>query len=160
MSFPTQTISTANLSSGGSDPSQARSDLLQAVQSLNTIISEKNTANGVVVLNGSGLISSTIIPSTISTTADTLTLNPNNGIVKIQNFLRLQTIPKTTLTTIVGNAGDLALCSDADSGNPALAISNGTNWYYMPLASFTAASQRSLRTLGSRCMAGATSTTF
>jgi hypothetical protein len=138
MSFPTQTISTANLDSGADNPSSARADLLQAVTSLNTIISEKNTANGVVVLNGSGLISTTIIPSTISTTADTLTLNPADDIVKIQNFLRLQSIPKTTLTTIVGNAGDLALCSNADTGGtPALAISDGTNWYFLPKASLT-----------------------
>jgi len=137
MTFPTSTIPTTNLDNGSDDPSQARGDLLTAVQSLNTIITDKNGPNGVVVLQSDGTIQANLFPTTFTTPSGQLTLNPANNIVKIQNFLRLQSIPKTTLTTIVGLAGDLALCSNADSGNPALAISDGTNWYYLPLASLT-----------------------
>jgi len=137
MTFPTTLIPTTNLDNGSDDPSQARADLLTAVQSLNTIITDKNNANGVVVLQSDGTIQASLLPNTLTTSSGQLTLNPATNIVKIQNFLRLQSIPKTTLIQIVGNAGDLALCSNADSGNPALAISDGTNWYYLPLASFT-----------------------
>jgi len=137
MTFPTTLIPTTNLDNGSDDPSLARGDLLTAVQSLNTIITDKNNPNGVVVLQSDGTIQASLLPTTLTTPSGQLTLSPATNIVKIQNFLRLQSIPKTTLTQIVGNAGDLALCSNADSGNPALAISNGTNWYYLPLASFT-----------------------
>lgn len=137
MTFPTNLISTINLDNGADDPSQARGDLLTAVQSLNTIITDKNSPNGVVVLQSDGTIIASQLPTTITTPSGQLTLSPDSSIVKIQNFLRLQSIPATTLTQIVGNAGDLALCSNADSGNPALAISDGTSWYYLPLASFT-----------------------
>jgi hypothetical protein len=134
MTFPTSQIPTTNLDNGTDDPSQARGDLLTAVQTINTIITDANGPSGVVVLQGSGFISTSLLPDTLSPSGQ-LTLNPGNSIVKVQNFLRLQTIPKTTLTTIVGNAGDIALCSNADSGNPALAISDGTDWYYLPKAS-------------------------
>jgi hypothetical protein len=137
MTFPTTTIPTTNLDNGSDDPSQARGDLLTAVQTLNTIITDKNSPNGVVVLQSDGTIIASQIPTTITTPSGQLTLNPNNNIVKIQNFLRLQTIPKTTLVQIIGNAGDMAMCSNADGGNPALAISDGTNWYYLPKASLT-----------------------
>lgn len=138
MTFPSTLITTTNLDNGSDDPSQARADILDAVTKLNTIITDKNSANGVIVLNSSGKLSYTMLPDTIaSSTGSNLTLAPDSGIVKVQNYLRLQGIPKTTLTTIVGNAGDLALCSNADSGNPALAISDGTNWYYLPKASLT-----------------------
>jgi hypothetical protein len=138
MTFPTSTIPTNNLDNGADDPSQARANLLTAVQNLNSIITDKNSANGVVVLEGDGTIQASLLPTTITTPTNTLTLAPANSIVNIQNFLRLQNIPKTTLTTIVGNAGDLAVCSNADAGGiPALAISDGVDWYFLPKASLT-----------------------
>jgi hypothetical protein len=138
MTFPTSTIVTTHLDAGSDDPSLARADILDAVTKLNSIITDKNTPNGVVVLDSTGKITFSLLPDTISSsTGSNLTLNPSTGIVKLQNYLRLQTVPKATLTTVVGNYGDIALCSNADSGNPALAFSNGVNWYYLPLASLT-----------------------
>jgi len=63
MAFPTTAIVTANLSSGTADPSLARVDLLQAVTDLNTIIAEKNTADGVVVLDENAQILATNCPA-------------------------------------------------------------------------------------------------
>ena len=139
MTFPTTTIPTTNLDNGADDPSQARGDLLTAVQTINTIITDANGPSGVVVLQGSGFISTSLLPDTLSPDGQ-LTLNPSTDIVKVQNYLRLQTVPKSTLTNIVGNAGDLALCSDADGGAPALCIYNGTDWKYLPMASLTTVS--------------------
>ena len=142
MTFPTSTIPTTNLDNGSDDPSQARGDLLTAVQTINTIITEKNTPNGVVVLQSDGTIIASQLPTTITTpTGQQLTLSPDNDVVKIQNFLRLESIPKTTLLQLTANAGDLALCSNADTGGtPALCIYTGSAWKYLPMASFTTVS--------------------
>jgi hypothetical protein len=141
MTFPSTAIPTTYLDSSGDDPSLARADLLTAVQYINTIIAEKNTANGVLVIQGDGTINATFFPATLAPTG-IMTLNPSTNIVKIQNILRLQTIPKSTLTTITdGLAGDLALCTDADTGaTPALCIFTGTVWKFLPMASFTTVS--------------------
>ena len=141
MTFPSSTITTANLSSGSADPSQARTDLYNAVVALNTIITEKNTANGVVVLDANGRVGSTMLPAIIAPTGQ-LTLQPGNTVVKVEDILRLQLIPKSTLMNLSTGAnppiaGDIALGSDVDGGNPALCIYNGTDWKYLPLASFT-----------------------
>lgn len=137
MTFPTTAISTANLDSPSADPSLARADLLQAIEYINTIIAEKNSANGVVVCLGDGTIQATLIPNTLAPTGQ-LTLSPSNTIVKIQDILRLQQIPKSVLLNLADMAaGDVALASDADSGNPALCFYTGTEWKYLPAASLT-----------------------
>ena len=82
MTFPTTAIPTTNLSSSTADPSQARANLLTAVEYINTIIDEKNTASGVVVLQGDGTIDATLIPTTLAPTVQ-LTLAPTNTIVKV-----------------------------------------------------------------------------
>ena len=137
MTFPTTAITTTNLSSSTADPSQARVDLLTAVQYINTIIAEKNTANGVVVLQGDGSIASSLIPTTLAPSGQ-LTLAPTNTVVKIEDILRLQQIPSSVLKILDDlSAGDVALSSDADSGNPALCFYTGTEWRYLPAASLT-----------------------
>lgn len=136
MTFPSTAIPTTNLTST-SDPSLARADLLTAVEYINTIIDEKNTANGVVVALGDGMISPTLMPQTISPTGQ-LTLAPSNGFVKVEDILRLQLIPTAVLKNVADVvAGDIALSSDADSGNPAICFYDGTDWRYMPIASWT-----------------------
>lgn len=137
MAFPTTAIATTNLSSGTADPSLARANLLTAVQYINTIIAEKNTADGVAVLDGNAQILSSQIPSTLAPSGQ-LTLAPDNTIVKVEDILRLQQIPSATLkilTDVV--AGDIALASDADSGNPAICFYTGTEWKFLPAASLT-----------------------
>lgn len=137
MTFPTTPIPTDNLDSSAADPSLAREDLLQAVETINTILDTANQGYGVVVLQSDGTINPTVLPGTLAPTGQ-LTLMPSNGFVKVENVLRLQQIPVAVLTELTDTtAGDLALASDADSGNPALCIYDGTNWKYLPLASWT-----------------------
>jgi hypothetical protein len=137
MTFPTTAIPTTNLDSSTDDPSQARANLLTAVQYINTIIAEKNTANGVVVCQGDGTISATLMPTTLAPTGQ-LTLAPSNTIVKVEDILRLQGIPSSVLKNLTDvAAGDIALATDADSGNPAICFYTGTEWKYLPQASLT-----------------------
>lgn len=128
MAFPSTTVSTANLDSSADDPSLARADLYSAVTSLNSIISEANTAGGVPVLSSSGKISSTQVPNTISATG-TQVLSPSNGVVNIQNVLRLSTLTTARANALTTNTeGDIAMISDGDGGSLCIAVYDGTNW--------------------------------
>lgn len=128
MTFPTSSISTANLDSASDNPASARADLLSAVQSLNTIITEANTANGVVVLGGTGKISTAILPTTIAVTG-TQIIEPTQRVVNIRDVLRLTAQPKSDIDLIVGMvAGDIAYCTDGDAGADCLAVYDGTSW--------------------------------
>lgn len=137
MTFPTTPVSTANLDAATDDPSLARADLKTAVDYINTIISEANTVGGVAVLNGNGALTGSMMPSTINPTGQ-LTLTSTSQIVKVEDLLRLQYIPVNQLAQFTQMiAGDMCIAQDADAGNPALAIYDGTNWRYMPMASWT-----------------------
>lgn len=138
MTFPTGTqISTANLDSSDDNPSLARADLYNAVIALNSIISSENAAYGVVVLDSSGKIAGTYLPSTISPTGS-LTLQPSSGTVSIRNVLRLYPIVVADLGTFTGttspSAGDLCYLTDGDAGRPCIAVYNGTAWKVVRLA--------------------------
>jgi hypothetical protein len=136
MTFPTDPIITTNLDSDSDDPSLARVDLLQAVESLNTIIDEAGTAFGVALLNSAGTIPQDQIPATLIPSTN-LVLAPTTGIVLVNGKLRLQAVDKGTLVQQVdGVVGDLALCSDVDTA-PVLCIFDGTDWKYLPLADMT-----------------------
>jgi len=139
MAFPTGvSISEANLNSSADDPSLARADLLQAIQTLNQLIASKDQALGVPVLNGSGQINSSQFPNSFTPTGN-LTLAPVDGVVKIEDILRLQIVPKATLIARSGSViGDVALAADDLTGaNPKLAMYDGTNWKYVALSSWT-----------------------
>ena len=133
MAFPTTTITTTNLDAGTDDPSLARADLLDAVQKLNTIISEGGGANGVALLTSGGKLSSTQIPTTMTATGVQV-LNPTGGVVQIQDVLRLTSKTVTELNALktagTAAAGDVAYCStgDGSTGGPSLAVYDGTNW--------------------------------
>jgi hypothetical protein len=128
MTFPTSAITTDNLSSGSSDPSLARADLLLAVQHINTIVSEANGAGGVAVLDGSARIASTRLPSTYSP-SENLTLAPSTGVVKIQNVLRLQQLTTDQVLLLADSTdGDVVYVTDGDSGDPCLAVYANSNW--------------------------------
>ena len=136
MTFPTDPIITTNLDSDSDDPSLARVDLLQAVESLNTIIDEAGTAFGVALLNSAGTIPQDQVPATLIPSTN-LVLAPTTGIVLVNGKLRLQAVDKGTLVQQVdGVVGDLALCSDVDTA-PVLCIFDGTDWKYLPLADMT-----------------------
>jgi hypothetical protein len=135
MTFPTANVSIANLDSATDDPSAARADLLDAVQKLNTIISEGGTASGVALLDGSGYLPTTQIPPTITTTSADITLAPSSGVVNIQNILRLTQFATTTILSFTGNvSGDMVMCSNVGNvaANPGVAFYNGTAWRGLP----------------------------
>ncbi len=133
MAFPTSQIDTTNLDSASDDPSLARSDLLDTVTSLNSIIADANGANGVVVANASGKIAASKLPNTITSTG-TQTFNPTNGIVNIQNILRLSSLTTAQLNALTTNTeGDVAMVSDGDTGDLCLGVYDGTNWKVVAL---------------------------
>lgn len=141
MAFPTSQITTSNLDAGSDDPSQARADLLSAVEALNTIIDEAGTAEGVALLNLSGQLPSDQIPNTIAPTSGVLTLAPTSGKVKIQDVLRLQILSFDDIEGLENNAeGDVVYCSNGDAGDPCLAVYNGTDWLRVSLGSAIATS--------------------
>lgn len=136
MTFPSTTVSTANLDSASDDPSLARADLLDAVQKLNTIISEANTANGVVVLNSTGKIPSSSIPSQIALPSGVQVINPADGVVNIRDVLRMQQLTSVeVLALATPQAGDIAFATDGDSTAPALCIYDGDDWRTLSLSS-------------------------
>ena len=136
MTFPTLPIDTANLDSDSADPSLARVDLLQAVESLNTIMDEAGTAFGVALLNSAGTIAQNQVPASLIPN-ENLVLAPSTGMIVVNGQLRIQTVNRSTLVQITsGVAGDIALCSDADT-SPVLCIFDGADWKYLPLASLT-----------------------
>jgi hypothetical protein len=130
MTFPTANVVTTNLETSTSDPSLARVDLLDAINKLNLIMTEINTAGGAVTLDGSGYIPTARIPATI-TNSGTITLSSGSGIVNVQDILRLTQLPVASIITLTGNvAGDMAFCSNVGNvaSNPGIAFYNGTRW--------------------------------
>lgn len=139
MTFPTgQVIPTTNLSSSTAKPSDARPDLLLAVETINTIVADADSALGIPVLDGIGQIKSSQLPAQYSP-SDDLVLAPTTAIVKIQDVLRLQVLPKANVLALTGSVvGDLVLAADDLTGaNPKLAMFDGTNWKYVALSSWT-----------------------
>jgi hypothetical protein len=133
MTFPTANVSIANLDSATDDPSLARADLLDAVEKLNLIMHEAGTASGVALLDGSGRMPTSTQQETITTA--TLTLSPTNGIVGIQNRLRISQFPTTTILGFTGNvSGDMAMCSNVGNiaNNPGVAFYTGNVWVGLP----------------------------
>ena len=88
MTFPTGTvIPTTNVASPDSDPSQARVDIYNLIVAFNQLVASINAADGVAVLNGSGKISSSQLPGSLTMAGD-LSLQPGTGIVNLNNVLK------------------------------------------------------------------------
>lgn len=129
MAFPITQVPTTNLDAGTDSPSAARSDLLLTVQTLNTIVAEANTANGVVVLNESAQIPGEQVPSVLAPTVGILTLTPESKTVKIEDVLRLQLMPVSVLLALPSAAeGDVVYTPNGDAGEGCLAVYDGDNW--------------------------------
>jgi hypothetical protein len=138
MTFPTGTvISTANVASSTSNPSLARADIYDLITAVNSIIASYNEAQGVLVLSGTGKVSSEYLPANIVVTGN-LQLQPTTGVVNIQNVLRLAQINTVSLGSLSGTAsptaGDMVYLLDGDRGNPCLGVYNGTAWKIVRLA--------------------------
>lgn len=133
MTFPTGTqISTDNLDSPADNPNLARVDLLALVQAFNQLVASQNTASGVVVLNGSGKIASTYLPSNFTQTGN-IAFQPGGGIVSFTNVIRLQQVYTSdlggaALGTDAPQGGDMVYLVDGDAGQPCLSVFDGTNW--------------------------------
>ena len=138
MSFPTTAVITTNLDSSTDDPSLARADILDAVQKLNSIIADHNGADGVVVLDGSGFISTSQMPTTISV-AGTQTISPTSGVVNIQSVLRLSSQSEAAIVALsTPQEGDLALCANLLSSNAnvgGICVYTGAAWKAIPWTS-------------------------
>jgi hypothetical protein len=129
MPFPTVQISTSNLDSSTDDPSLARADLLDAVEKLNTIISEGGSAQGVALLDSGGKLASGQIPTSISSSG-TQILSPSTGIVNIQDRLRLTAFTNEQIVALSApTLGDIVIASNigVDQG-PGVAFYSGTAW--------------------------------
>lgn len=132
MTFPTgTTISTDNVDSPSDDPSLARADIYNLITAFNQLIASENTALGVLVLDGSGKVSGTLLPGTINPTGS-LTLQPSSGTVSIRNVLRLYPIVTADLGSFTGTAtpspGDLCYLTDGDAGSPCISVYDGSAW--------------------------------
>lgn len=62
MTWPTDDLTTTHLDAGTDDPSQARAELLAAVQKIQAILTQRGAASGIAELDSSGLIPTNRIP--------------------------------------------------------------------------------------------------
>lgn len=128
-------VSTTNLDAGSDSPAAARGDLKAALDELILVINGRGQANGVVPLNASSKILATYLPDELNTTAATdLTLDPSTDKVNIEHIINLnaQTVAQLNARTDK-TAGDVAYCSDGDTGSPCISVYNGTDWKVVSL---------------------------
>jgi len=135
-------ISVANLNDSTDDPSQARVDILNAFYELQAVITGRNTSNGVCPLDANSLVPAANLPDTIvSSATNNLFLVPATGRVAIQDLVNLPQKTVTELNALSSPVtGDIANCSNGDTGNACLAYYNGTAWKRIALGATIAAS--------------------
>jgi hypothetical protein len=135
MAFPTGTvIDTTNLSTGAGDPSLARADLNNMATAVNDIISSADQASGIAMLTAVGQYDGAKFPTTITTTS---VLAPSSGVVNIQDVLRLTAIHEADFAGLSSQLGDIAISDDADNGNAAICVYDGTDWRYLAMGNLT-----------------------
>ena len=129
MAFPTGSVTTDNLNEATDSPADARADLLLTVQKLNDIISSYDSADGIAALDSSGLIVNTKLPDALqSSSGNNITMNPNTGVVKINNILELTPRTVAQLNALTGVEGQIAYCSNGNAGAKCLAVYDGSAW--------------------------------
>lgn len=130
MTFPSGSqVDTTELAAGTGNPATARAQLYLLATWFNELVASKNLANGVAVLDGGAQLLSSQFPDTFSPTG-ILTLSPTDGVVKIEDVLRLQIIPKADVLALTSSTiGDVALAADDLTGaNAKLVMYDGTEW--------------------------------
>jgi len=133
MAFPTGSVSELNLNDATDSPASARTDLLLAVQKLNSIISSYDAADGIAALDSSGLIVNTKLPDALqSSSGNNITMNPNTGVVKVNNLIELTPRTVAQLNALTGVEGQVAYVSN-DTGGKALAVYDGSAWKKLTL---------------------------
>ena len=133
MAFPTGSVTTDNLDAATDSPADARADLLLTVQKLNDIISSYDSADGIAALDSSGLITNTKLPDSLqSSSGNNITMNPNTGVVKVNNLIELTPRTVAQLEALTGVEGQVAYVSN-DTGGKALAVYDGSAWKKLTL---------------------------
>lgn len=133
MTFPAGTqIPTTNVASASSDPSLARQDIYDLINAVNLIISSYNSAQGVLVLDGLGLVPSARLPSNYATSGGVY-LQPATKVVNVENVLRLTQMFTADLGfsnngTSTPTEGDMIYLVDGDAGQPCLGVYDGSSW--------------------------------
>ena len=137
MAWPTNSsnIDTQHLDAGTDSPASARANIKTALDELANVIDGRNQASGVAGLDASSKISATQIPDELNTSSSTdLTLDPTTGKINIEEILQLK---PQTLTELNARSdqeeGDLAYCSNGNSGSKCLAVYDGSNWKVVAL---------------------------
>jgi hypothetical protein len=128
-------ISTLNLDASSDSPANARADLKAALDEITSIINGRNAANGVPGLDSNSKISAVQLPDEINSSAtNALTLDPATGKVKIEDVLNLnpQTLAQLNARTDK-TEGDVAYCSNGNSGSKTLAVYDGSAWKVVAL---------------------------
>lgn len=141
-------ITTTHLDSASDDPSQARAEILAAVEELQAVVAGRNTTNGVAPLDNNGLVPAENLPATLTTSSENLVLDPSTGVVGIDYLLNITAKTTAELTALTPIPNMVALCSDGDAGQPCLAVYTGDNdgisgapiWYRISLGAEIATS--------------------
>lgn len=135
MAWPS-TVTLTQLDDDADSPLSARPQIKAMGDAVNDIIGERGVASGIASLDSSGTVPNTEIPDTITTTgSNDITLVPNTERVKIQNIINLEPRTVAQLTALTGDEGDVAYCSNGDTGSKCIAVYNGTNWVVVSLGS-------------------------
>ena len=135
MTWPTNdsNIVTTNLDSGTDSPAAARADLKTALDEIANIINGRNQASGVAGLDASSKIVNTQLPNTIISSASAdLVLDPNTGVVQIQDVFKLTPVAYGSLPA-APTAGMVAfLTTDgASASKNKLIYYKASAWYYV-----------------------------
>ena len=130
-------VVTTNLDAGTDDPSLARADLKAALDELSAVIGGRGTASGVASLDTGTKIPNTQLPNTIvSSVGNDLTLDPDTDRVNIENLCNLNPQTVAELNAVSSPVeGDVAYCSNGNSGSKCLAVYDGSNWKVVALGS-------------------------
>jgi hypothetical protein len=128
-------VDTTHLTAGTNSPASARPDLKAALDELTAVIDGRGTASGVAPLNASSKVSAVYLPDEInSSSATNLTLDPTTGKVALEEILNLKPQTLAQLNARTDQAeGDIAYCSDGNSGAKTLAVYDGSNWKVVAL---------------------------
>jgi len=127
-------IDTQYLDNDSDSPLSARPHLKAALDEIIVAANGRGQADGVASLDGSSLVPAAQLPNTlISSGSNNLTLDPGSGKVAIQDVLNLNPRTVTQLNALTSAEGDIAYCSNGNSGAKTIAVYDGSNWKVVAL---------------------------
>ena len=126
-------ITTEHLNEATDSPASARAEIKTALDELTNVANGLNTAGGAAKIDAS--TSKVIANSGIQSTTN-ITLTPASGYsVDIENILNLKPQTVAELNALTSAEGDVAYCSNGDTGSKCLAVYDGSNWKVVALGS-------------------------